>query len=1063
MMIYRTKQMLLLYGLMLVCYLCLHIPLYAQSGNEIKGQVKGEGDKPIADVSVIAKNHSTNFTAGAQTDSLGVFHFYNLPLGGPYSFTISSVGYESQYLSGYTIKDKANISLVVKLLSKTRTLDQVVVVGYGTQQKRFVTGSVAKVSGEQLSDFSSGNFAQQLSGKAAGIQINEASGQPGSNPQIIVRGIGTLTAGRNPLVVVDGFPLTEGTSFSYINPNDIESLEVLKDPASAAVYGSRAANGVILITTKKGRSEKLTINVDAYTGVQQKADKVEYVDAYDAATYLTEARDWGYVSKNPATRSATDDRATRIAKGASLRELPLNYLGPYLDKQVGLVNTDWISEIFRKASITNINAAVSGGNGKTFFYTSFNYFNQEGLLINNGMKRYSSTIKINSKINDKTEFGISLNPSYTSQRFFNTNGGFDEPIGAVTAMYPFFKPYNDDGSLAISQQIKANIPEDGALVENPVATIKMIKNNRTFFRLFGNAYASYTILKGLKYKFTLGGDFGQSMFDFYNPSNLGAYRTAAPKPASASETNASLTNYLLEHTLTYARTIGKHDFSILGGYSFQKENSYSTAVSGANIADDNVDNIGGASTFTASPSRERWVQLSYLARLQYIFDEKYITSLTFRTDGSSRFGANNRWGKFPSATVGWIFSKEHFFPEQNTVTFGKLRATWGRSGNNQIGSYGALALVTGGNAAQNYVWGNASASGFSASATPNPNLSWETNTSYNVGIDLQLFKQLDVTAEYYHATTSNLLLDVPVPQQSGFSTSLQNIGKIRNTGVEVTVSSSNIHLGPVQWSANANISTNKNTVLTLAPGQSQIISGSGSNIITRVGGPVAAFYGYEVTGVFKTQEELNSLPKLPGTLLGDLMVKDVNGDKIIDTKDWVPMGTYAPKFTYGFSNTFTYRNFQLSFSLVGVEGRKVLEWNFATREESGEGFSMPTKYYFENRYHPVNNPNGFLGQPNYGNFSAARRAVRTSDLYIFDADFLRLRDLQLAYVLPQKYIRRTGLTSLKIYAGGNNLFTRTSFRGYNPEATTGSVLTNGQSTSNYPVARTFIIGCNIIL
>lgn len=1063
MMIYRTKTTLPLYGLMFMCCLFAGLSLYAQGGNEIKGQVKDEQDKPITDVSVIAKNHSTNFTAGAQTDSLGVFHFYNLPLGGPYSFTISSVGYESQYLSGYTIRDKANISLAVKLFSKTRTLDQVVVVGYGTQQKRFVTGSVAKVSGEQLSAYSSGSFAQQLAGKAAGIQINESSGQPGSNPQIIVRGIGTLTAGRNPLVVVDGFPLTEGTSFSYINPNDIESLEVLKDPASAAVYGSRAANGVILITTKRGRSEKMTIQVDAYTGVQEKADKVEYVDAYDAAIYLTEARDWGYVSKNPANRQVSDDRATRIAKGASLRELPLNYLTPYLNKQAGLVNTDWISEVFRKAPITNINAAISGGNGKTFFYTSFNYFNQEGLLINNGLKRYSAAIKINSKINDKTEFGISLNPSYTSQRFFNTNGGFDEPIGAVTATFPFFKPYNDDGTLAISQQIKANTPEDGALVENPVAMIKMIKNNRTFFRLFGNAFASYTLFKGLKYKFTIGGDFGQSNFDFYNPSRLGAYRTPAPKPATASETNASLTNYLLEHTLTYTRSIGKHDFNMVAGYSYQKENSYSTAVNGANIADDNVDNIGGASTFTATPSRERWVQLSYLARLQYIFDEKYITSLTYRTDGSSRFGANNRWGKFPSATVGWIFSKENFFPQQEIITFGKLRGTWGRSGNNQIGSYGALALVTGGNAAQNYVWGNSSASGFSASATPNPNLSWETNTSFNFGLDLQLFRALDVTAEYYHATTSNLLLDVPVPQQSGFATSLQNIGKIRNTGVEINASSSNIRLGSITWSTNANISFNRNTVLTLAPGQTQIISGGNSNIITRVGGPVAEFYGYQVTGVFKTQEELNQLPKLPGTLMGDLMVKDVNKDGVIDNRDWVPMGTYAPKFTYGFTNTFNYSGFQLSFSLIGVEGRKVMESNFASREESGEGFSMPTKYYFENRYHPVDNPDGFLGQPNYGNFSAARRSVRASDLFIFDADFLRLRDVQLAYLLPARLIKRAGMTSLKIYIGANNLFTVTSFRGYNPEATTSSVLTNGQSTSNYPVARTLIVGCNIIL
>jgi len=1035
----------------------------AQNTASIKGLVQTESNEPLNGVSVTATNIVTKKAVSATTNDKGMFSITTLQVGSTYNFTFNYVGYEAGYVNAFKVKEGNENSLLVRLKLATSTLDQVVVVGYGSQQKRFVTGSVAKVSGQDLSNFSGNNIAQQLSGRAAGIQINESSGQPGSNPQIVIRGIGTLTAGRNPLIVVDGFPLTEGTSFNFINTNDVESLEVLKDPASASIYGSRAANGVILVTTKKSKSEKFSVSIDAFTGYQQRADNVEYIDAYDAATYFTEARDWGYVSKNPANRSITDDRATRISKGASLRELPLNYLTPYLNKQAGLVNTNWVNEIFRQAPMSNINVAMSGANGKTSYYTSFNYFNQEGLLINNGLKRFSSSIKLNTKLSEKAEFGITLNPSYTNQRFFNTNGGFDEPIGAALAMYPFFKPYNNDGSLAISEQIIANTPEDGALTENPVATLKLVKDNRSFFRLFGNSFFSYTLARGLKYKFTLGGDFGQSFFDFYNPSSLGAYRIPAPKPARASETNASLTNYLIEHTLTYTKKLKKHDFNVLAGYSYQKENNFSTAVTGDNIVDDNVTNIGGASTFSVNPNRDKWIQLSYLARLQYIYDEKYIASVAYRTDGSSRFGDNNKWGKFPSVTAGWIFSKEDFFPKQNVISFGKLRATWGRSGNNQIGSYGSLAIVTGGNAANNYVWGNAVAAGFSANTTPNPNLSWETNTSYNLGIDVQLFKKVDITAEYYTATTANLLLNVPVPQQSGFTNALQNIGELQNKGLDISTSVNQINLGKVQWNVNANISFNQNKVLSLAPGQTQIIAGNVANIITRVGNQVAEFYGYQVTGVFKTQAELNSMPSLPGSLLGDLMVKDVNGDGVIDTKDWVPMGAYAPKFTYGFSNTLSYKNFQLSFSLVGVEGRKLLESNFATREESGEGFAMPTKYYFENRYHPVNNPNGFLGQPNYGNFSAARRSVRASNLFIFDADFLRLRDIQLAFNLPASLIQKAKLTNFRMYVGANNLFTITKYRGYNPEATPSSVLSNGQSTSNYPIARSIIIGCNITL
>lgn len=1041
----------------------LNLSLYAQQTAQVKGSVVSENGELLNGVSITINQTGDTKKQTASTNEKGVFTITNLKAGNKYNFTFSYVSYQDNSVANYLVNSGDNNSLLVRMKQIISTLEQVVVVGYGTQQKRFVTGSVAKVSGQDLSNFSGNNIAQQLSGRASGIQINESSGQPGSNPQIVIRGIGTLTAGRNPLIVVDGFPLTEGTSFNFINTNDVESIEVLKDPASASIYGSRAANGVILISTKKNKTEKFSVSVDAFTGYQQRADNVEYIDAYDAALYLTEARDWGYVSKNPANRSITDDRATRIAKGASLRELPLNYLTPYLNKQAGLVNTNWVNEIFRQAPMSNINVAISGGNGKTSYYTSFNYFNQEGLLINNGLKRFSSTIKLNTKLSEKAEFGITLNPSYTNQRFFNTNGGFDEPIGAALAMYPFFKPYNNDGSLAISQQIIANTPEDGALTENPVATLKLVKDNRSFFRLFGNAFFSYALAKGLKYKLTIGGDFGQSFFDFYNPSNVGAYRIPAPKPARASETNASLTNYLIEHTLTYTKKLKKHDFNLLAGYSYQKENNFSTVVTGDNIVDDNVSNIGGASTFSVNPSRDKWVQLSYLARLQYIYDEKYIASFAYRADGSSRFGDNNKWGKFPSVTAGWIFSKEDFFPKQNVISFGKLRATWGRSGNNQIGSYGSLAIVTGGNAANNYVWGNAVAAGFSANTTPNPNLSWETNTSYNVGIDLQLFKKIDVTAEYYTATTSNLLLNVPIPQQSGYTTALQNIGELQNKGLDISIAANQINLGKVQWNVNANISFNQNKVLSLAPDQTQIIAGNVANIITRVGNQVAEFYGYQVTGVFKTQDELNTMPKLAGTLLGDLIVKDVNGDGVIDTKDWVPMGAYAPKFTYGFSNTFSYKNFQLSFSLVGVEGRKVFESNFATREESGEGFAMPTKYYFKNRYHPVNNPNGFLGQPNYGNFSAARRAVRASNLFVFDADFLRLRDIQLAYNLPASLVKKVKLSNCRMYIGANNLFTITKYRGYNPEATPGSVLSNGQSTSNYPIARSIIVGCNITL
>lgn len=1019
---------------------------------DVTGKVLDETKQPLPGASIKIKGTDK----GTVSDPNGDFVLKQV--ADDAVLLISYIGYQPQE---FALKGQS--SIVVNLVADAAGLKEVVVVGYGTQQKKFVTGSLSSVKGEQLGTYAGSNFAQQLSGKSAGVVINDISAQPGADPKIVIRGIGTLTAGTNPLIVVDGFPLSEGSSLNSINPNDIESMDILKDAASAAIYGSRAANGVILITTKKGKNEQTKISLDVYTGIQQRADKVEYTDAYETARFLTSARDNGYVSKDPGNRSINDDRATRLAKGASIRELRLNYLDPYLNGTPGLTNTNWLDEIFRDAPMQSYNLSFSGGNAKTNYYASANYLDQQGLVINNGLKRYSGNFKVNSKISDKLDFGFSLNPSYNEQKVFDNTGDFNDPLGAAAAMYPFFKPYNNDGSLAISEQIIANRAEDGALIENPVATLLKVKNNRAYTRIFGNTFISYKIFKDLTYKLSLGGDYSGRYFNYYNPSDVGAYRTAvAGKLASAKETDGSTLNYLIEHTLNYAKVLGKHDFNLLAGYTFQKENGSTTIINGANIADDNLQNITGASAFTLDPAsgKYRWAQISYFARLQYMYDQKYIASLTFRTDGSSRFGLNKQWGTFPSITTGWIFSKEDFFPQDAFISFGKLRATWGKSGNNQIGNYGSMSLVTGG-PSSNYVFGNALAPGFSASTTANPDLSWETKTSYNLGLDLEILKKINLTAEYYNTETKDLLLNVPIPYQSGFKTSLQNIGKMRNNGFELSISANNVKLGDVNWNISGNLSYNKNKVLALAPGQVQIISGSSANIITKVGEPLAEIYGYHVTGVFKSQQELNSLPKLPGTLLGDYIVEDTNGDGVINQSDWKPMGSYFPKFSYGLTNNFTWKNFNLGFSIAAISGRTIYAFQLATREESGEGFTLPSKYYYQNAFDPVNNPNGTLAEANYGNFSPARRSTRTSDVFYKNGDYIRLRDAQLGYTFSDNALKKVGITSAKIYISGNNLITLNNFRGFNPEGSPESILSSGENNNNYPVARTYILGCNI--
>ena len=1065
-MAYNCKQMKwLLPVVFFLCSLLANAQEVAQGPAQVKGSVVSESGELLSGVTITVSHAGNKEKQSSTTDEKGLFVITNLKAGSKYNFLFSYVGYEENRLMNYLVKAGDNNSVLIRLKQAASSMNDVMVIGYGQQSKAKVTGALSQVRSTELNRYNGSSFALQLAGKAAGVVINDASAQPGTNPQVVIRGIGTLTAGRNPLIVVDGFPLSEGSSFNSINPQDVETIDILKDPASAAIYGSRAANGVILMTTKKGKAEKMRVAVDVYSGVQSRADKVKQVNAYEAAQYLTEARDWGYVSKDPANRSESDDRATRVAKGASLRELRLNYLQPWLDKQPGLTNTNWADELFRTADMKSYNLSLSGGSTRTNYYVSANYFDQDGIVIENGLKRFSGTVKIDSKLSDRLDFGVAVNPSFNIQHYLNNNADWsNDPISGLDIMYPFFSAYNDDGSLAISKQIIANTPEDGALGENIVALMKKIKNVKNSFRTFGNGYLSFRLLPGLKLKTMAGSDITSNYTDFYNPSDVGMYRGAAPKPAVAVESKEFNVNYIIENTLNYSKSFGNHDIDVLAGTTFQKETGSNTDVTGSGIADNNLPNIAGASAFIASATRYTWAQLSYLARLQYAFQSKYLFSATIRRDGSSRFGNDRKWGNFPSVTAGWIVSKESFFPKSDLFTFVKVRATWGQSGNNQIGSYSSKALVssTDGTNNYNYVFGNSLVSGFSAISTANANLSWETKTSSNIGVNVGLWSKFNVSADYYNSITKDLLLNVPVPDQSGFSSSIQNIGKVKNTGLEIELSGHDINLGPVRFGFSSNIATNKNKVLSLAPGQTQIIAGNDGQFFTKVGGPVAAMYGYNIIGVYKTQDEINKTPHLAGTLVGDYIVEDVTKNGVVDLDDRISFGTYNPKFTYGFSGNFMYKQFELSFSVYGIEGRKIYDRGIASQREPGEAFGIPDRYYFDNRYHPVDNPNGFMAQPNLGNFSNARKATRVSNYVYQDGDYVRLRNIQLAYNLPQHLTAKLKASDVRIYATGNNVFTITKFRSYNPDATTtDNVLTNGYSNANYPVARSFTVGINL--
>ena len=967
---------------------------------------------------------------------------------------ISYLGFKDKLV---TINNQKGIKVVLE--DDVHNLQEVVAIGYGTTTVKSSTGSISQLKADGLDKNVSTNFSSALSGQVTGVQVIQTSGQPGTDSQIRVRGIGTLTAGSDPLIVVDGFPLTEGSTLNSINTASIESIEVLKDAASTAIYGSRGANGIIMIKTKGGASSKPNVTFSASLGLQQRSDRVKLVNAHDFAVFQKEARNTGYVNKDPINRKETDSTEERKKNGASKRELLPDYILPYLNGETGLTDTDWYDEIFRTGSIRDYNISVNGGSEKCKYSFTGGYLKQNGILIGTDFEKYSASVNLWFKPSNNIVIGTSLFPSYSKQNLTqssNTWGGTLVSLASIS--YPFFSPYNSDGSLAISKQIEANIAADGALTENPVAWAKMLDCNNTTARFFGNIFTEIDLVKGMKYKLNLGMDYESGQYRAFKPSNIGQYRSAAPSPAYANNNNSTTMNYLVENTLNYNAYLDKdlnHNIGVLLGQSYQKENYEQVAITATGFTDNSIKNIAGGSGFKVSPSEYQWVMLSYFGRVNYSLMDKYLLSASVRWDGSSRFGYNSKWGFFPAASMAWVLSIESFVKKLKNVNYAKLRLSWGQSGNNQIPNYGALAVMK----RSNYIFDNSLASGSLISTSPNPDLSWEKTNNFNVGVDLVLFNYLGVNIDYYNATTNDLLLEVPVPEQSGYKTSLQNIGKVRNTGFEVKISTSRpLMLDNIRWNSSLTLSANKDKVLALAPGQTQIISGQN---ITRVGHSIGELYGYEVIGIYKTQEDLDKYPHMAGTQLGDYIIKDLSRDKKITTEDRKSYGSPAPKVILGFNNTASYKNFELSLNLYSELGKKKYSGTLSSLE-SGEGFMMITQDYFNKRWHPVDNPNGTMATPNMGNYSNDRKQALNSNLFIKNASYLQLRSLKLAYNLPSTILSKIGISNAQVYVMGNNLFMITPYKGFSVDAeSNSSVLQQGAEKYAYPMPRTYTFGLNV--
>ena len=1020
----------------------------------VSGQVteKATG-QPLVGVSIRVKGGTT----GVVSDATGS---YKIQVPGNGSLLFTYIGYSD---AEEPVRNRTTIS--PQLESGDKTLNEVVVVGYGSQSKRELTGSVASVSSRQLQDRAVVSFGEALAGQMAGVQVQQTSAAPGGGISIKIRGTGSITAGNQPLYVVDGVPLDNSVNSSAaqggdigdqspvnplasINPGDIQSIDVLKDASATSIYGSRGSNGVVLITTKQGAAGKSQISFNASYGFQEIAKKVGIMSNQEYAQRQIDLRNNDWVR---AGGKASDPN--------SVRSGPAYKIADEFRNAASLPFTDWQDLLYRQAPMQNYQLSASGGTENARYYLSGNYQNQEGIVINSGFKKYAFRLNVDGKVSDRVRVGFRIAPSYTNNRIATTGGISDYGAVATTVMsVPGLYPArNADGSYSTSYTLHY---DDGTtqniIYNNALAFGEGIRNTMNQFSTVGSLFTTIDILKNLQFKTSINGDVNVFNNNKFSPS----YISVNPSYGrSYSSTNVSWIN---ENTLTYDNTFAdRHTINVLAGLTEQKSTFNATAVNASAFPNDLVPTLNAGIVTGGSSLSSQWTLLSLLSRVTYNFDQKYFLTATFRRDGSSRFGSQNKWGNFPSASLGWRIGQEKFMAPLGAVSELKLRASYGLIGNNQIPDYASVGLIYG----SNYILGSGDGSitsGLAQGSLGNPSLGWEKAKEVDLGLDLGLFSnRIYLTADYYNKLTSDLLLNVPVPLSTGYETALRNLGSLRNKGVELSLETRNVKSSKFTWTTNANISFNTNRVESLGAGDTPIIVANRAQEnslthITQVGSPLGSYYGYIFDGVYKTQAEVDGSAHLPNTYAGDSKFRDLNNDGVINDLDKTIIGNNLPKFTYGLTNSFTYGNFDLGVSLQGVQDVQVI--NLVKRSayrNNGAAFNN----YWRSPDQPGNGRN-------YTPSSSANNRVISSWL-VEDASFLRIKNITLGYRFG-KLLNGTFIRSARAYVNVQNLYTFTNYTGYNPEVNTtegdpyiSSALTPGIDYGTYPMARTIVFGLNL--
>lgn len=985
-----------------------------QQAKTVTGTVTDVSGEPIIGANIRIKGTTT----GTITDIDGNFSIEAKPQS---VIEVSYIGYLTQET---VINNQKSIRFLLK--EDTKTLDEVVVIGYGVQKKADLTGSVANINTEKLNTQSNANIGQALQGKIAGVDIVSQGGAPGSGTRIMVRGIGTLN-NASPLYIVDGMYMN---SIDHINPNDIASIDVLKDASSAAIYGSRAANGVIIVTTKEGSNTegKPIIDLSVNLGISTASKFLDMLDAKGWAEVTTIARQ---AIGKPALDMATD-----------LANKPDN---------------DWQDIMFRPALMQNYNLSVKGGGKYSTYYTGLGYFNQDGIVKGTNYQRYN----IQSKNDYKREIfsaGTNLIISFSHDKPLHQElrGGM---IGTILQSVPTLEKYDDtrEGGYGGTYGDVVNIPHPLAIIDDNI----MDRYNENV-KIFANLYAQIELFKGLKYKLNLTPDF--SFERYKNYLNKYDFGLATNSITQLTERQRRRRNILVENLLTFDRTFGEHKISALAGYTYQDSRFRHIQAYGEGLPQ-GLEEIDAATTNRSNEGNSwRSVLTSILGRVFYSYQNKYLFTATIRRDGSSKFGKNNRYGYFPSFSLGWNVAEEKFMENVHWLDQLKLRGGYGVLGNQEIDNYQYSSTITTG---INYPDGNG---GLLQGAFPknfaNPDIKWEETAMTNVGIDFMAFNnRLSLTADYYVKNTKDILLTVPIPISSGGANDpIRNAGKIRNNGFEFNLGWMDQPNPDISYGINLIGSFNKNKVIAMGSESGSIKGGSTNQNITtsetKAGYPIGGYWLISTAGYFNSQEEVDAYAKdgkkiQPAAEPGDIKFVDANNDGVINDDDRVFQGSPFPDFTFALNGNMRYKNFDLSIGLQGVLGNKIYNATRQTLEDvtKGSNFLASCLDYWTPENKNASHPRLTWDDPN-------RNTRAESDRYLENGSYLRLRSVQLGYTFPQTWFKGA-IQHARVYINAENLFTITSYSGYSPDVNADNANYRGFDNFIYPTNRTFMLGLNV--